>query len=263
MENPHLSDDDLERAVVDPDEAKEPQTNTQTGWENLQAPPPPDEEVEQSEEDIIDMSDELFIFDAVKAKDLLDDMSQRNGGKVVIAKFYDETLRSDMTEDEIFLAIFGQTKADFDKAEEEALRQYEEEKKRALAESERKMPERIEAGKRLIYKARFKEWEKWVERHTHSVYRGDDIDTVLEIMQLLEEGASLKEASAPLAASSGAGEDMVRRAVFHFSKQGPDFYRASRAEESKYFPLTRSERISIAKQKLANAFLELRELGIK
>ncbi len=263
MENPHLNDDDLERAVVDPDREKEPQSNTESGWEDLQTPPPPDEKVEQSEEDVIDMSDELFIYDAVKAKALLDDMSQRNGGKVVIAKFYDETLRSDMTEDEIFLAIFGQTKADYDKAEEERLRQYAEEKKRTLAESERKMPERIEAGKRLIYKARSKEWEKWVENHTHSNYTGEEIDTVLEIMQLLEEGASLKEAKAPLAAPSGAGKDIVRRAVLHFSKQGPDFYRASRAEESKYSPLTRAERISIAKQKLANALLELRELGIK
>ena len=60
------------------------------------------------------------------------------------------------------MEVIGQTKADFDKAKEEWLKNYERAEKEAQERAKSTIPNWIENGKALIFPERYAEWEKCV-----------------------------------------------------------------------------------------------------
>ena len=224
-------------------------------WENM------DVESEKEEHpQARDVSNEtLIVGNLDNAKPVLDNLAQKYG-QLVSMDFNGHTIRSDMSIDEMYLEVLGRTKEEYDKLIEESHQKQQEEESRARIEAEAKMPERIEAGKAFIYTEKQQDWENCVKARSEDLYYGADIDDALEAMSLLDQGASFEDVEKNLidGGQSGASFGMIRNIIFSFSKRGPEFYQASREAEGR--PLTKEELRSVAKQKLENAQMELRDL---
>ncbi len=104
----------------------------------------------------------------------------------------------------------------------------------------KKILNRIEKGKALIFPEKYVKWEKSVVISSLSMSHGSEIDDALEIMTALENGASMEEAAKLLEKKnhSGPGYHAVRRVVLEFSSKGPDFWEAT----ALYIDLSSSEK---------------------
>ena len=151
-------------------------------------------------------------------------------GRSVYVNFNGHKLYScDITLDGAYKEITGMTKAESIKAREEAIKKWELERKERKEQAERKIPEWISEGEKSIYPERAEDWQYYVETSARQgMYDGSDIDSTLEIMGMLESGASFEEVEKKLEeqGNSGHSYSIVTKNVLHFSKNGPDFYEA-------------------------------------
>lgn len=151
-------------------------------------------------------------------------------GRSVYVNFNGHKLYScDITLDGAYKEITGMTKAESIKAREEAIKKWELERKERKEQAERKIPEWISEGEKSIYPERAEDWQYYVETSARQgMYDGRDIDSTLEIMGMLESGASFEEVEKKLEeqGNSGHSYSIVTKNVLHFSKNGPDFYEA-------------------------------------
>ena len=178
----------------------------------------------------------------------------QNRGESVYVDFNGHQLYScDVTMDSAYLEVCGQTKADFDRAQEEWRENYRKEQEEAKAKAEAKIPDWIKRGEGFIYPERAEEWKKCVEARANDLYHGIDLDAAIEIMEKLESGATLDEAKELLDSQnhSGASYGMVRNIIFSFSKQGPEFW-----EHTAYGEISPENKMTIADKKRENAELE-------
>lgn len=175
-------------------------------------------------------------------------------GESVFVDFNGHQLYScDVTMDSAYLEVCGQTKADFDRAQEEWRKNYRKEQEEAKAKAEAKIPDWIKRGEGFIYPERAEDWKKCVEARASDLYHGMDLDAAIEIMEKLESGATLDEAKELLDSQdhSGASYGMVRNIIFSFSKQGPEFW-----EHTAYGEISPENKMVIADKKKENAELE-------
>ena len=136
----------------------------------------------------------------------------------------------DVTVDSAYKEVYGQTKAEFDIAQEKARINYgkklEEEDAKEKAIAEANIPVWIDRGKKLIYPQRFEDWKKHVTNRAHDLYYGKELDEALLVMEKLESSATLSEAQQLLydLGSSGLGFSAIMETIFLFSKRGPEFW---------------------------------------
>ena len=91
--------------------------NEPTGWENMDVPQAPA---------AIDVTEEIgYVNTLDDAKSVLEKASQEKGGIPVSMKFNGHIIRSDMSEDEMYLEVTGNTKQDHEKAKQEWIAQHE------------------------------------------------------------------------------------------------------------------------------------------
>ena len=151
-------------------------------------------------------------------------------GKSVYVNFNGHKLYScDITLDGAYKEITGMTKAESDKAREEARKKWELERKEKKEQAERKIPEWISDGEKNIFPERAEDWQYYVETSARQgMYYGSDIVATLEIMGMLESGAPFEDVEKKLEEQghSGHSYSIVTKNVLHFSKNGPDFYEA-------------------------------------
>ena len=177
----------------------------------------------------------------------------RARGESVVIDFNGHKLYScDITMDGAYQEVLGQTKAEFDKAQEEWRKEYEERTAREEAEAQEQIPYWLEKGSDLIYPERAEEWKRCVEARAKDLYHGKDLDDAIEIMEMLENG-SLDDAKEVLEGQdhSGASYGMVRNIVFSFSKKGPEFWEHTAEGE-----ISADTRKIIDEKKKQNAELE-------
>lgn len=95
------------------------------------------------------------------------------------------------------------------------------------------IPEWIEKGQALIYPERYEEWEKCVNARATDLYCGLELDAALEIMQAVENGTTIEEASEILnnQRHSGRSFSLTRNIIFSFSSKGPEFWEATASGE--------------------------------
>ena len=178
----------------------------------------------------------------------------QNRGESVFIEFNGHKLYScDVTMDSAYLEVCGQTKADFDRAQEEWRENYRKEQEEAKAKAEAKIPSWIKRGEGFIYPERAEEWKKCVEARVGDLYHGMDLDSALELMEKLESGASMEEVKEIFDGQghSGASAGMVRRMLFHFAKRGPEFY-----ESTAWGELSDEEKKAISDKRKENAELD-------
>ena len=131
--------------------------------------------------------------------------------------------------------------------DKEWLEDWEKEQKAAEEKAKESIPSWIERGKALIFPERYEEWEQCVQVRAKDLYHGMDLDAALEIMEVLDKGASIEEAKKILDDQnhSGMSDSIVRNIIFHFSSKGPEFWEATSFER---IPLE-TRRIIKAKKK--------------
>lgn len=151
---------------------------------------------------------------------------QRRGESVVVSFNGHDLYSSDVTMDGAYQEVLGSTKEEFDRKQEEWRKEYKEKQAREEAKAKAQIPEWISRGDSIIYPERAEEWKKCVEARASDLYHGLDLNAAIEIMEMLENGATLDEAKEVLDGQdhSGASYGMVRNIIFSFSKQGPEFF---------------------------------------
>lgn len=175
-------------------------------------------------------------------------------GESVVIDFNGHKLYScDITMDGAYQEVLGQTKAEFDKAQEEWRKEYEERTAREEAEAKAKIPTWIKKGEAFIYPERMEKWAKCVEARAGDLYHGMDLDSALELMEKLESGASIEEVKEIFDGQGHSGDSagMVRSMMFHFAKRGPEFYESTAWKE-----LSDEDKKAIADKKKENAELD-------
>ena len=154
-------------------------------------------------------------------------LEAKKQGKHAYCVFNDTYLYSDnVTMDSAYIEICGCTKEEYDKkVEEEILRCRE---KAALRQKEaiQNIPDKIERGRNLIYPFRFVEWARLVTDDAIALYHGCVTESVLEIMQAIEDNKSMNEIVHIFEEQghSGMSASLTRKYVLTYSKNGYPFY---------------------------------------
>jgi hypothetical protein len=175
-------------------------------------------------------------------------------GEHVYCNFNGHQLHSDsVTMDSAYQEVCGHTKAEYDeilrKRNEEYKRQEEMEKEKAT----KNIPNWIERGERIIFPERYEDWTRCVKVRSEDLYHGMDLDAALEIMEAIENGASMEEANKIFEDQnhSGMSAGVVRSMAFHFSSKGPEFLEASAwheisEEDKKVLEAKKAENVELA-----------------
>ncbi len=147
-----------------------------------------------------------------------------NRGELVYGTFNGHILYSDkITMDGAYFEIFGQSKADFERARQECLEDLEQKR----AEYERSLPELtnewIAKGREVLAEEHWNKWEKCVLSRVNLLYENLP-DQCLEVVSALNAGCSLAEAKAILEQQghSGASLAIVLDMIKQFSHRGSE-----------------------------------------
>ena len=101
----------------------------------------------------------------------------------------------------------------------------DEEKLAATISNMSKMAERMEKGLKLVYPEEQQAYLDFLLKNAAISYNGDYIDNALEIMQALEDGASVEEAYKLIHVTDIIGyNSAVQKLVLLWSKRGPEFF---------------------------------------
>ncbi len=178
---------------------------------------------------------------------------QRRGESVVVSFNGHDLYSCDVTMDSAYKEVLGLTKAEFNRKREEWRKEDKEAQERKKAKVQEQIPYWLEKGSNLIYPERAEEWKQCVEARASDLYQGWDLNAAIEIMEMLENGATIDDAKEALDNQdhSGASYGMVRSIVFSFSKKGPEFYEATAV-----MGLSEEERKMIEEKKEENKKIE-------
>ena len=152
---------------------------------------------------------------------------QRNGRSVYVNFNGHKLYSCDITVDGAYKEVIGMTKEESIKAREESRRAWELKRKEEKERAERKIPEWIKKGEKSIFEERFEDWKYYVETSARQgMYAGSDIEDTLEIMDMINSGASFEDIEKKLEEQgySGNSYGIVTKNLLHFAKNGPDFY---------------------------------------
>lgn len=157
-------------------------------------------------------------------------LAAKSRGEHVYCIFNGHKLHSDsVSMDSAYMEVCGYTKAEHDHKMNEWQENYKKQEEIAKQRAKENIPSWIKKGQELIFPERYEEWEKCVQARANDLYHGLELDSALEIMQALENGASMEEASKILynQGHSGMSASLVRNILFSFSSRGPEFWEAT------------------------------------
>lgn len=182
-------------------------------------------------------------------------LAAKENGERVCGEFNGHMLHSDtVSMDSAYIEILGCTKEEYDKKIEERQKNSDKEEKLAEQRIIQNIPRWIEWGQSLIYPERYDEWKKCVNTRAMDLYHGSELDSALEIMQILETGSTIEEALKTFDDQDHheISSALVRNIVFSFSSKGPEFWEATASEvispEEKYLlEVKRQENMQLAR----------------
>ncbi|MDF2841650.1 MAG: hypothetical protein K0R00_76 [Herbinix sp.] len=154
--------------------------------------------------------------------------SDEKGVKAMIEfnghSFYSDTV----TLDSAYMEIQGKTYSEFVADQETALARWNKER----AEDEALLPARIErlkkAGRELIHKELWEDWDKMVTVRAKDIYKGFEVDSSLKIIKVLTEDEDIESAVKVIRSQghSGMSYSLVREIVRRFGVRGEEFAEA-------------------------------------
>ena len=149
-----------------------------------------------------------------------------NQGVLASLEFNGVTLYSDVdTVDSAYVKITGKTKEQYEKAQEERIAEYEKKEKEHQAKIPQLTEEWVEKGKEVLDEKHWAYWEEIVPIRLEDLYKGMELGASLEIIRVLNEGGTLKQAQDKIFAQShsGASFGLVCAMVRRFSDRGEEF----------------------------------------
>lgn len=200
---------------------------------------------------------ESKVRDLDHVKPVLDELSRKKNGVPVSMVFNKHVIRSDMSEDEIFLEVLGRVKNPDDLLARELAEQRRNE---MLTKAEAETPKRIMAGNVLAYTEKQQEWKEFVNSGARDLYFGLNLDFTIKIMINLDNGVGFEKVDELISQAyldDGVDPAFTLETIFSFSKKGPEFYEWKIKNTSL---INKDDKVKIAKQKLENAKMELHDL---
>lgn len=153
-------------------------------------------------------------------------LSYKQQGKLACGEFNGVTLYSDtVTMDSAYKKITGKTKAEFDKAQQERIDNYNKQKK----EHEENIPslseEWMKKGREILTEDKWDYWDKIVPVRLNDLYQGMELGACLDIVKILNNNGSLDEAKTEIEnqGHSGMSFGLVCAMVKEFSERGNEF----------------------------------------
>lgn len=151
-------------------------------------------------------------------------IKKRQEGKSVWVEFNGKRLYScDATENGIYLQMYGRTKEEYGREEEDVLSEENNLKQKRRAN----MPDWLKQGENLVYPEKAREWERVVTARVNDMHSsGNDLQYAITAMQMLESGSSFEDVNKYMDSlnSLGGNRTMLENIILSFSKKGPDFY---------------------------------------
>lgn len=153
-------------------------------------------------------------------------LSYKEEGKLVSGEFNGVILYSDtVTMDSAYQKITGQTKAEFDKSQQEWKEMYD----GKMKEHEDKIPELtkiwMEKGREILSEDRWEYWDKIVPVRLNDLYQGMELGASLDIVKILNNNGTLYEAKEKIESQnhSGMSLGLVCAMVKELSDRGNEF----------------------------------------
>lgn len=136
-------------------------------------------------------------------------------------------------EESCYQKLFGMSKKEYLVERDKKMGRYDYDEERKIAEAEAKIPSWVERGNKFIYPQLVDEWKKIVNERAHDTWHGFDIESALDVMELLDKGGSVKQAD-DLIYSAGHSSNSVTYTIdmiLNFSKRGLEFIEESALSE--------------------------------
>ena len=147
-------------------------------------------------------------------------------GLLVCGKFNGTMLYSDtVTMDEVYKAITGKTKAEFDKQ----IREREEKCDKQKCEHKEKIPaltrEWMQKGRQFLTEDKWEYWDEIVPIRLNDLYHGMELGCCLDIVEILNNDGTLDEAKNEIESQrhSGMSYSLVCVMVREFCDRGQEF----------------------------------------
>lgn len=168
---------------------------------------------------------EFFAGDTIE--DVVNELLRyKNNGVLAFGEFNGVNLYSDtVTMDGAYLEITGQTKAEFDKKQQE----WREDYKRKEQEHKDSIPELTKEwmakGREILSEDKWDYWDKIVPIRLGDLYHGMELGNCLDIVEILNNNGSLEEAKELIESQghSGMSYGLVCAMVREFSERGQEF----------------------------------------
>jgi len=169
---------------------------------------------------------EFFVGNLENAVEKLIDARAR--GLNVYVNFNGKKLYSaDVTVDSAYLEVTGQSKKDFDDAVEKRRQEDQVRKEERLAKMEEMKPSFYERGKDFFGddKEKAELWKKCVDTRINDLYQGMDLESAIEMMDMLRSGKPMKEVKKAFdkQGHSGMSASVTTSIVMSFSDKGQEF----------------------------------------
>lgn len=153
-------------------------------------------------------------------------LNYKEKGKLVCGDFNGHTLYSDtVTMDGAYKQIIGQTKSEFDKAQQEM----RENLKRQEKEHKEQIPSLakvwMEKGREILTEDKWEFWDKIVPIRLNGLYQGMELGCCLDIVKILNNNGTLDEAKEKIESQdhSGMSFGLVCSMVKEFCDRGNEF----------------------------------------
>lgn len=147
-------------------------------------------------------------------------------GRKVFIDFNGHKLYSDtVTMDSAYLEVLGETKAEFEKEQEEWRGNYRKAEEEHKAQIPALSQEWMEKGHCVLDKKYWAEWDKIVPIRLGDLYHGMELDACLNIIKPLNEGCTLEEAKGIIESQnhSGMSFSLACALVEAFCDRGKEF----------------------------------------
>lgn len=161
----------------------------------------------------------------------------RQEGKSVYIDYNGQKLYScDATVNNIYTQLFGKTREEYERDEQEFLAGLEQKKVEPKEQTEKSISEWVEAGQKLIYPEKTSQWEKMVGIRANDTSGENDLGFAITAMEMLNGGTSFENVRSYINGlnTSKGTLSMIESTILNFSKKGPDFFEFMRGRTRKY-----------------------------
>lgn len=153
-------------------------------------------------------------------------LDYKEKGKLVCGSFNGHFLYSDtVTMDSAYKEITGQTKSEFDKAQQEMIDKFKRQEKEHKKQIPALAKEWMKKGREVLTEDKWEYWDEIVPIRLNDLYQGMELGYCLDIVKILNNNGTLNEAKEKIESQdhSGMSFGLVCSMVKEFCNRGNEF----------------------------------------